>query len=272
MSAATVEAAGVALAVEERGSGDPVVFVHGTATGRAVWRETLNALGDGVRGIVYDRRAYGESGAPEPYGGTTVGEQADDLAQLIRALDAAPALLVGHELGALAALDLLLREPALARGAVLIEPSMLWLSPAGTDAMSALRDVVERAAIDGGGAAAVAAFLEVVDGPPALELLGPERLAAAQAAPRAFAADLAAAATWPATRRELRGIEAPVTVVSGDRSSPVRREAARALAELLPGAELVTVPAGHLAHVEAPAEIARQIALLAAGRGQRADV
>ncbi|MEA2429120.1 MAG: hypothetical protein QOF37_2748, partial [Thermoleophilaceae bacterium] len=37
MSPASVEAAGVALAVEESGSGQPVVFVHGTATGRGVW-------------------------------------------------------------------------------------------------------------------------------------------------------------------------------------------------------------------------------------------
>ena len=257
MTVTTVEAGGVELAVEEAGSGPSVVFVHGTATDRRVWRETLAELGDGVRAIVYDRRAYGASGAPEPYGGTTVGEHADDLAQLIQALDAAPALLVGHELGALAALDLMLREPALARGAVLIEPSMLWLSPGGPDAVSALREVVERAAYDSGADAAVAAYLEAVDGPRAVERLGPERAAVS---PRAFAADLAAAASWPAGRRELARIDLPVTVVTGSSSSPVRRESAAALARLLPNAELLEVGAGHLAHVEAPAEVAAAIA------------
>ncbi len=254
---ASVEAAGVALAVEETGSGPPVVFVHGTATDRAVWRETLGELGGGARAIVYDRRAYGASGAPEPYGGTTVGEQADDLAELIAALDAAPALLVGHELGALACLDLMLRQPRLARGAVLIEPSMLWLSRGGPDTLSALREVVERAAFESGAPAAVAAFLEAVDGPRAVQRLGPDRAAVS---PRAFAADLAASASWPAGRRELARIELPVTVVSGTSSSPVRREAAAALARLLPNAELVEVGAGHLAHVEAPGEVAAAIA------------
>jgi pimeloyl-ACP methyl ester carboxylesterase len=260
MSAATVEAGGVELAFEEHGSGPPVVFVHGTATARTVWRETIAALGDGVRAIAYDRRAYGDSGAPEPYGGTTVGEQADDLAQLIAALDAAPALLVGHELGALAALDLLLRHRELARGAVLIEPSMLWLSAGGTDAMSMLREVVAKAARESGGGAAVGAFLEAVDGPAAVRSLGEDRVAAARAAPRAFAADLAAAASWPAGRRELAQIEAPVTVVTGERSSPVRRDAAESLVRLLPDARLVEVPGGHLAHVESPAEVAATIA------------
>ena len=80
----------MALAYDERGNGPAVVLVHGTATARSVWRETVEALGDGVRAIAYDRRAYGDSGAPEPYGGTTVGEQADDLAELIERLGAAP--------------------------------------------------------------------------------------------------------------------------------------------------------------------------------------
>src|SRR3954449_7910664 len=96
MALVTVEAAGVELAVEESGSGPDVVFVHGTATARSVWKEMIAALGEHVHAIAYDRRAYGDSGAPEPYGGTTVGEQADDLAQLIRGNDAAPAIAWGQ--------------------------------------------------------------------------------------------------------------------------------------------------------------------------------
>ena len=90
MTPPTVEAGGVELAYEESGEGGCAVFVHGTATARSVWRETVEALGGATRTIAYDRRAYGDSGAPEPYGGTTVGEQADDLAELIEGLSAAP--------------------------------------------------------------------------------------------------------------------------------------------------------------------------------------
>jgi pimeloyl-ACP methyl ester carboxylesterase len=260
VSSATVEAGGVELAVDERGEGQAVVFVHGTATGRSIWRETAAALGERVRAIAYDRRAYGDSGAPEPYGGTTVGEQADDLAELIEALDAAPAIVVGHELGALACLDLLLRYGPLARAAVLIEPSMLWLSHGGTDAVAAMREVVRMAALDRGAVGAVDAYLEAVDGHAALSLLGDDRLAEARANPRAFAADVGASASWPAGRRELAEIEAQVTVLMGERSAPVRREAAQMLVRMLPNAELIEVPAGHFAHVEAPDHVAAAIA------------
>jgi 2-(acetamidomethylene)succinate hydrolase len=259
-AAASVEAGGVALAYEERGSGQAVVLVHGTGTSRTAWNELVEALGEGVRTIAYDRRAYGDSGAPEPYGGTTVGEQADDLAELIATLDAAPAVLCGHEIGALACLDLLLRHPDCARAAVLIEPSMLWLSRGGTDAVAAMREVVRKAALDRGAAGAVDAYLEAVDGHAALSLLGADRLAEARATPRAFAADVGASASWPAGRRELAGIDAHVTVVSGERSAPVRREAALTLVRMLPNAEHVEVPAGHFAHVEAPDHVAAAIA------------
>jgi pimeloyl-ACP methyl ester carboxylesterase len=252
----TVEAGGVALAYEESGDGPPVVLVHGTATARTVWRETVEALGGGVRSIAYDRRAYGDSGAPEPYGGTTVGEQADDLAELIEALGAGPAMLFGHELGALAVLDMVVRRPELARAAVLIEPPMLWLVPDGTDAVGELREAVAVGAREDGAAGAVRAYLEAVGGPEVAGLLGPERMEAALASPRAFAADLAAAASWSAGRRQIRAVETAVTLVSGTRSAPVRRAATRALADLLPSGRLVELESGHFAHLEKPGELA----------------
>lgn len=256
MTAASVEAGGVALAYEESGDGPAVVLVHGTASARGVWRETAEALGQGLRTIVYDRRAYGDSGAPEPYGGTTVGEQADDLAELIEALGAAPAVVCGHELGALACLDLVVRRPELATAAVLIEPPMLWLSPAGTDAVGDLREAVAQAAREDGAGGAVRAYLAEVGG---TAVLGPERIEAAAASPRAFAADLAAAASWSAGRRELRAVERPVTLVSGTRSAAVRQEATRALAALLPDATVLDLDCGHFAHVERPGDVAAAI-------------
>jgi pimeloyl-ACP methyl ester carboxylesterase len=261
-AAATVEAGGVALAYDDSGSsGPPVVLVHGTATARTVWREVGEALtrSGGARVIAYDRRAYGDSGAPEPYGGTTVGEQADDLAELIQALDAAPATVCGHELGALACLDLIARRPELAGRAVLIEPPMLWLVADGTDAVGELREAVAVAAREGGAAGAVRAYLGATGGPEVERLLGAQRIAAAEGGPRAFAADLAAAASYTGGRRELGGIAKEVTVVTGSRSSPVRQEAAAALAALIPGAELRTVDSGHFAHLEQPEEIAALI-------------
>ena len=264
MSAESVEAGGVALAYEESGEGAAVVFVHGTATERSLWWETTEALGAGHRAIAYDRRAYGDSGAPEPYGGTTVEEQAEDTAALMRALDAGPAVLCGHGLGALVCLDLVRRHPALARGAVLIEPPLHALAGGGAEAIGVLRERIEQGARDDGSAGALDAFLLETAGPQALEQLGPVRVAAAHGAARAFAADLVAAPSWEFGRRELRAVEVPLIVVCGRLSAPLWREIAAELASLLPSARLALVDAGHLSPVEAPGEIAAAIDELAA--------
>ncbi|HEV2061849.1 MAG TPA: alpha/beta fold hydrolase, partial [Solirubrobacteraceae bacterium] len=114
------------LAYDIAGDGPSVVLVHGMAATRGVWG-TLDDLGGRV--IAYDRRGYGDSSAPEPYTRTTVNEQAEDLAALIAALEAAPALLVGEDFGALVVLDVLLRHRALARAAVLVHPPLHQFSP-----------------------------------------------------------------------------------------------------------------------------------------------
>ena len=257
MSRSTVEAAGVALAVEEWGEGPSVVLVHGPGLDRASWEETVAALGNDVRAVAYDRRAYGESATYGPFRATSVPEQAEDAARVIEARDAAPAVLCAHDVGALVALDLLVRHPGLVRGAVLVEPALLSLVAAGREATAALRELLAAGAREGGPAGAVEAYLEDLGGGPAVfEQLGAERAERARAGALPFAADLAAAPAWEYVPRALRAITAPVVVLSGTRSPEVRRATARALVELLPTARLVEADAGHYVPLEDPGAVA----------------
>jgi hypothetical protein len=66
-----------------------------------------------------------------------------------------------------------------------------------------------------------------------------EALARAKAAHRAFFADYAGLASWPASRRELRALDVPAVVLTGPWSPPHIVAAAEALAELLPAARRV---------------------------------
>jgi pimeloyl-ACP methyl ester carboxylesterase len=227
MSART-EGAGVELAYVERGGGPAVLLVHGMASDAAGMAPVAEALAGEARVIAYDRRGYGGSGAPEPYEGTTVHEQTEDAVALLRALEAQPAVVVGHGFGALVALDLLTRHSGLVRGAVLSNPPVYQFVPAATQALAAQRVVLEDALRSGGPEAAVEAWLggRVDD----------ERLARARAAHRAFFADLGGLATWPVTRRQLRAIAVPVAVVTDPMAPPPIVGAADAIAGLIPGA------------------------------------
>jgi 3-oxoadipate enol-lactonase len=223
----TVEGAGVPLHYAVRGDGPPVLLVHGMASDGAALAPVADAVAAaGGRAIAYDRRGYGESGAPEPYLGTTVEEQAEDAAALLRALDAAPAIVAGDGFGALVALDLAKRHGDLARALVLSNPALFALVPEATEMLSAQRAEIEEALRARGPAAGVEAWLGGrVEG---------EALARARAAHRGFFADYAGMATWATSRRELRALALPAVVLTGSWSPPHIVAAADALAALLP--------------------------------------
>jgi pimeloyl-ACP methyl ester carboxylesterase len=221
---------GVDLAVVERGSGPAVVLVHGMADDAAGWAPVVETLAGEARLIAYDRRGYAGSEAPEPYGRTTVEEQAEDAACLIEALDAAPAVVCGRDLGALVCLDLVKRYRARVAGIVLIDPPLLAFAPAATEALASERVALETWLRDEGPAGAVERWLGARGA-------SAERVARARSAATAFFADYGAVATWPVTRAELRSLDVPAAILDSAQAPPYQREASRALAELLPHAE-----------------------------------
>jgi pimeloyl-ACP methyl ester carboxylesterase len=229
--APSVEGAGVALEVVERGSGPTVLLVHGIAADALALAPVAEALAEQARVIAYDRRGYGGSGAPEPYHGTTVEEQAEDAAALVRALDAAPAVACGDGFGGLVALDLVKRHRALVSAVVVRDPPLFMFVPEATEQLAAERAELEEAVRSGGPEAGVQAWLG--------GRVSTKELARAKAAHRAFFADYAGLATWPASRREIRALEVPTVVVTGASSAPHVVAAADALAGLLPAARRV---------------------------------
>ena len=218
---------GVDLAYEEYGSGPAVLLVHGLAGDRLTLAPVAREVTDaGARVITYSRRGYDGSSAPEPYLGTTVAEQTADAAALLQGLDAAPATVAGDGFGALVALDLLLRRGDLVRAAVLLDPPLYALVPEATRELSDAYELLRSAVTEGGPEAGVAAWLagRADDATPAR----------VQAAHHAFYADVAGLATLPVTRRELRAVTQPVTVLTGGGTSAATIAAADAIAELLP--------------------------------------
>ena len=221
-----IEGAGVALRYEERGAGASVLVVHAMGSDAVSWQAPQAELAaHGVRAIAYDRRGYGASGAPEPYVATTVQEQAQDAGALLEALDAAPALLVGDGFGALIVLELLVRRPALARAAVLIDPPLHAFVPAATHALAAERELLEEALRDGGPPAAVRAWLG--------SAADAARVARAVEGRLGFFADYAGQSSWSPSRRELRAIAVPVAIVTRPGTPTHVTAAADAIAELV---------------------------------------
>jgi non-heme chloroperoxidase len=89
---------GTTIAYKDWGSGPPVVFSHGWPLNGDAWEGQMVFLAaEGYRCIAHDRRGHGRSS--QPWGGNDMDTYADDLAQLMDALDLRGATLVGHSTG-----------------------------------------------------------------------------------------------------------------------------------------------------------------------------
>ena len=222
--ASTAEGAGVALAYEIEGSGTPVLLVHDIASDRAGV-----PVVPGARSIRYDRRGYGDSGAPEPYVGTTVMEQAEDAAALLGSLDVPAAVVAGIGFGALIALDLAVRHGAIVRAVVAADPPLYPFVPEANEELAEQRRVLQDSMATGGPDAAVEAWLAGHADADAVER--------AKASHRGFFADYAGLASWPVTRGQLRSLAVPVTVVTSASTPWHVARAAEALISLVPQAQ-----------------------------------
>ncbi len=253
-----LHARGVDLAQWERGSGPAVLFIHETATGAAVWRPLAEGLGEGARSISYDRRGWGDSGAPEIYARTTIEEQSEDAAALLEGLGVERALVCGAGLGAVVGLDLMLRRPRMVGSAVLVEPPLLAFVPEATEGLSADRLAIEEAIRGGGPEEAVDLYL--AGGLPYLGAgagrIPAEVSKAARKRPGSFFAELGAVPSWPLRPAAFRAVKAPSRLIVSATTPPSMRIAAEGLHEHLRGCELVEVAGDGLPHTTAAPALA----------------
>lgn len=89
---------GVEIFYKDWGQGRPVVFIHGWPLNGDAWQDQLKYVADnGFRGIAHDRRGHGRS--TPVYDGYDFDTFADDLNDLINALDLRDVTLVAHSMG-----------------------------------------------------------------------------------------------------------------------------------------------------------------------------
>lgn len=110
---------GVPISLRESGSGDPLVFLHGTGASVNRWQSVSSRLCPEWRVIEYDRRGRGASGDSENY---SLDAETEDLAAIILSVGRGhPVDVVAHSFGALISLALASNRPQLFNSLVIYE-------------------------------------------------------------------------------------------------------------------------------------------------------
>lgn len=247
----------VELHYVERGSGVPLIFVHGSVDDYRSFEPQLEPLSQHYRVISYSRR-YNFPNAPSiPAGDHSALVEAADLANLLKTLDAYPAHVVGHSYGAYTALILAMEHPELVRSLVLAEPPLLrWLPglPGGqrlyADFMNNIWHPTGREFRQGNSEQAMRVTMDwfgkngyLIDGKPA-------RFDALSAETRGFIMENAL--EWQALttssdafpmldRAAVKAIKVPILLMSGQNTMRMNKRINVELERLLPKAEVVVI-------------------------------
>lgn len=257
----TVDVDGVALAYEERGSGDGIVLVHGT--GGNVWGPLPDLLASEGRVINYDRRSFGDSRQPPLRG---LSRHTADAAGLIEALDLAPATVIGHSMGGVISLDLAIRRPDLVRTLIVVEPPLHFAKHPTPQMMRQLIGAQLTRRLRGPQAGAER-FMRwattTTDGLNGYDATPDADRAKLVANSAAIMRELQGGTGEHIKTRELGRISCPAACLVGGSTLTEYRRAAERLAKALPSIEIVTVPgAGHVlpaSHSQAVVDVLRRM-------------
>ena len=258
---------------EVRGAGPALLLITGGGGDAGFWARIAPALAHDFTVVTYDRRGVSRSPRPAGWTSTSVAEQADDAAALVRTLGLAPAVVVGHSAGASIACALVERDPEVVRHAIMYEPPLLAVLQNRAQILGGFQATVERAMAEGGPRRAMEIFIRANAGDEGYEAwvrsTDPElRERMFGSAATFFEVELPAFANFVPNRDRLRSSGVPMTVIVGeDNQAGWYGAAARWLVDGA-DASLVEMPGGHAGFETHHAEFVAMVRRI--GRGMSA--
>ena len=255
-----VPAGDVELAVDVRGEGLPVLFVHGFPFDRTVWRHQLATLSR-VRRIAADFRGVGDSGAPPGADGYSLARYADDLVAVLDAVGVRQAVLCGVSMGGYVIFELLRRHPERVKALILADTKPEPDSAEAKRGREELTQVAQREGQDAVIERLLPQLLAAATQATQPEVAGQVRKMAHRWSVPGLVGALRTLRDRPDSTDTLRGVRVPTLVLVGSEDQIAPPDTARAMAQLIPGAQCHVVPAaGHIAPLEQPLATSRVVA------------
>lgn len=247
---------GIELAYTRRGTGTPLVLLHGYPFDHHTWDEVVPLLEDTFDLILPDLRGFGESTTVNaPY---TMDDFASDIAGLLDQLGIQKTALAGHSMGGYVALAFARLYPERISGLGLVSSQVLADPP---DRKEGRYKSAAEAAEKGIGGVMNAMAPKFTDNP---DLQAFARKMMERQDPQAYVGALKAMAERRDSTPLLASMKYPVVVIHGDADVLIPIERAREVKDALPHASLVEVTgAGHMPMMEDKEQTANALKRLA---------
>jgi pimeloyl-ACP methyl ester carboxylesterase len=262
---------GVRLHYSDRGTGSPVVLIHGNAVTGNDWNTSgvAELLLQTHRVIIFDRPGFGYS--ERPRGRLwTAAKQAELLHKALLQLGVERPVVVGHSWGTLVALTLAVRHQADIAGLVLlsgyyfwtVRPDVLLVAPG---ALPVLGDVLRYTVSPILGWLQMPllkwAMFSPAPVPPRFRAEYSSAMALRPSQIRATSVDGALMVPGALNlRRHYRDMTLPVVIIAGDGDRIVFKRRSKQLRDSIPGSRLEIVKgAGHMVHHVAARQVARAV-------------
>ena len=252
--------------VQVMGDGPALLLLHGTGSASHSWRDVAPLLAPHFRVIAPDLPGHGASVVDSPSRLSLFG-MVMDLEDLMRELDARPALLVGHSAGAAIAVRLAVDGGVSPRGIVSLNGALLPFGGALAQLLSPATKLIAKGPWMARACAWRARRPSVMKR--LLDSTGSRLDARGQALYGALARDvghvagaLSMMANWDLSNmsRDLAALRVPLNLVVGSRDAMIPPAQAERVAACAVRATITPMPGyGHLAHEEVPAAVARII-------------
>jgi 3-oxoadipate enol-lactonase len=234
----------------DRGSGMPIVLVHGFPLDSRMWQSQIDDLSNSHRVIAPDLPGFGQSISSEPF---TINSLADDLHALLNELSALPCLLAGLSMGGYVALAFAKKYLSDLRGLALIDTRAEADPPEGRENRNKM---IEQAKSVGSKAIADAMFPKLLcantiqNHPQIAQNL---RLIMQSQSPLTLQHALAAMRDREDQTRNLPSIAVPTLILVGEQDAITPPPMSQTMKTLLPQSKLTVIPdAGHMSPMEQP--------------------
>jgi pimeloyl-ACP methyl ester carboxylesterase len=237
------------LSFDDTGKGEPFVLLHAFPLDRRMWLAQKDELAQSARIIAPDLRGFGRS-ADLPVA-RSLEDHADDVAALLDKLRIERATIAGASMGGYVALAFARRHAHRIARLALADTRSLADSIEGRTARDQNIALVRTEGVP----ALVERMLPKLLGATASpDVVTRVRSLGNSQKPEGLTAALAAMRDRPDSTAVLSTLNVPSTVIVGEVDSISPPDEARAMAALLPRAEVEVIPGvGHLSNLEAPA-------------------